>query len=98
MPAVIDVLSDLVWAERAGDDRGDNRMGERELEGRRCEGDPVGRTHSLDFRDAIDLLGRGVPVVVLGARYRTRRGDPGVENASHHHADAGTLTVRKLLL
>ena len=67
MPAMVDVLSDLIGADRAGDDRGDDRMGEGELEGRRASGTP-GPCKRPRSCDPIHLFRCGVMVVVLSAR------------------------------
>jgi hypothetical protein len=64
MPAVVDVLSDLVRAERARDDRGDNWMGKGELEVAAASGVPW-VSDSLNPGHPIHLFRRGVPVVAL---------------------------------
>ncbi len=56
MPAVLNVLSDLVGADRAGDDRGDDWMREGELEGRCCERHAVGLANGLNLGDPIHLF------------------------------------------
>ena len=97
---MLDVLPDLIGADADGDDRGDDRVGERELQGRRpraacrapCTPPEILVTRSISSGVASRSVILARPVSSM------LRCDPGVEDAAHHDADPGPLTVRKLLL
>src|SRR4051812_7379206 len=74
---IADVGRDLIRAEGTWDDRGHARMAERELQGGRLERHAVAPADRLDTSDLVQHLGRGVCVVVLGARNGSGRGDAG---------------------
>ena len=74
-----------------GDDRDDDRMGERELQ--RCggQGDAVRLAHRLDAADLRLDLGRGVAIGVVRGAGRAGDEDAGGEGRADDHRDAALL-------
>ncbi len=83
-----EVAGDLLRRRGAQHDRGDGRMGERELQRRVGEGDAMRAADPLDPRHAVQDGGRRRLVIVGRAGDGAGREDARIEHPAQHHADA----------
>src|SRR5580700_6377619 len=92
------VLLHLDARDRAGDDRSDDRVAERELQRRGGKRNTMARTYRLYFVPPLQDLGASWRVIVHCAWNGASRENPGIVAAADDDPDASLLTARELAL